>query len=81
MHSCLMLRLQRCVCPCRVLVVDDVEGAIAQYAVAVDVQQTSITFVMPSSQGRKKIYVQVDGQVRVGVSFPCVRCVRCVRCV
>lgn len=50
-------------CPRSVYVVDDVVGAIAQTASVVDVDQTIITFTMPPSQGRKRIYVQVDGQV------------------
>ena len=57
-----------CLCPspspcCSVFVVDDVAGAIAITASVVDVDQTIVTFAMPPSQGRKRIYVQVDGQV------------------
>lgn len=41
---------------------DDLPASVPQQAVVLVVQQTSIVFRMPASQGRKRVFVGVDGQ-------------------
>jgi hypothetical protein len=46
----------------RVFVEDDLPASVPQQAVVLVVQETSIVFRMPASQGRKRVFVGVDGQ-------------------
>jgi hypothetical protein len=49
-----------CGCPCSVIVEEDTPSGRGTNALVVDVRSNAITFVMPASQGRKRVYVSVD---------------------
>jgi hypothetical protein len=53
----------------RVYVRDDIDGSPRIQATVVSVAQTEVVFLMPASQGRKQVFMVVDGQESNALMF------------